>query len=98
MLRHQLPDFALLFLVTNNVRAPIKHTNVHPLHTRTEKDARNLCLKGPTGHTNKVPGYGGLLLFLVQTCSQMTENRVMLTTGTRSSVSKPTATLHCLCY
>ena len=39
------------------------------LRTRAEKDALNLGLKGLTGRTKKVPGYG--VFFKVQTsCSQ----------------------------
>ena len=31
-----------------------EHTNVRPLHTRTEKDALNFHAEGPTGCTKKI--------------------------------------------
>ena len=46
---------------------------MHPLRTRTEKDALNVRLEGPMGRTKKMPGCF-YLIFIVQTsCSQLTE-------------------------
>ena len=39
-----------------------ERTNVHTLCIRTEKDALNVPLKGPTGRIQNTPGYGVLLL------------------------------------
>ena len=50
---------------------------MRPLRTRTEKDALNVRLEGPTGRTKKVPGYFFNLFFIViivqTSCSQLTE-------------------------
>ena len=61
---------------------------------KKKKDALTLFLEGPMGRIKKMPVY--YYYFKVQTsCWQ---KWVMWTVRTTSSVSKPTATLHCLCY
>ena len=66
-------------------KVPI-NANVHPLSTRTEKDAYMVSRDA----LRKCQG--------VQTfCSQLTEDGVMSAIPA-TSVSKPTATLRCLCY
>ena len=78
---------------------PLTHKRASLTHLKKEeekkkKDALNLFLEVPMGRIKKMPVY--YYYFKVQTsCWQ---KWVMWTVRTTSSVSKPTATLHCLCY
>ena len=78
---------------------PLTHKRASLTHLKKEekkkkKDALNLFLEVPMGRIKKMPVY--YYYFKVQTsCWQ---KWVMWTVRTTSSVSKPTATLHCLFY
>ena len=72
-------------------KAPTNTQNVHPLCTRTEKEAINIGLEGPTGLKYKPSYLFFFLLFFLSPegrCTWMTENAVMWTIPTIFSVSK----------
>ena len=72
-------------------------------NTRTEKDALNLCLEGPT---KKVPGFLCVfyIIYMVGGGGVMSrppvpiQQKMWLTIPITSSISKPTATFYWLCY